>query len=156
MKNLTLTWLCIISQDLPEFFEDNMETWMTNFHGLLTLDNKLLQTDVSYSFFPSCMTVSLLLCYKILLYHLCVSVSSVDPVGRRGSRSPGAAQVSNMWQRSSLRSEVRWRIPAISPALRHCNLEPFSFYWPRSEIRLGESSDPRLCVSCAWSSLSPS
>uniref|UniRef100_A0A3P8QZB7 Exportin-2 n=1 Tax=Astatotilapia calliptera TaxID=8154 RepID=A0A3P8QZB7_ASTCA len=35
-------------QDLPEFFEDHMETWMTNFHGLLTLDNKLLQTDVSY------------------------------------------------------------------------------------------------------------
>uniref|UniRef100_A0A3B5KM63 Exportin-2 n=1 Tax=Takifugu rubripes TaxID=31033 RepID=A0A3B5KM63_TAKRU len=32
-------------QDLPEFFEDNMETWMTNFHALLTLDNKLLQTD---------------------------------------------------------------------------------------------------------------
>lgn len=38
--------LCIIIQDLPEFFEDNMETWMTNFHLLLTLDNKLLQTDV--------------------------------------------------------------------------------------------------------------
>ncbi|TNM88922.1 hypothetical protein fugu_005176 [Takifugu bimaculatus] len=34
-------------QDLPEFFEDNMETWMTNFHALLTLDNKLLQTDAS-------------------------------------------------------------------------------------------------------------
>ncbi|XP_012510155.1 PREDICTED: exportin-2 [Propithecus coquereli] len=32
-------------QDLPEFFEDNMETWMDNFHTLLTLDNKLLQTD---------------------------------------------------------------------------------------------------------------
>ncbi|TRY97477.1 hypothetical protein DNTS_008211 [Danionella cerebrum] len=32
-------------KDLPEFFEDNMETWMTNFHNLLTLDNKLLQTD---------------------------------------------------------------------------------------------------------------
>lgn len=32
-------------QDLPEFFEDNMETWMSNFHGLLTVDNKLLQTD---------------------------------------------------------------------------------------------------------------
>ncbi|CAJ0923093.1 unnamed protein product [Ranitomeya imitator] len=32
-------------QDLPEFFEDNMETWMTNFHSLLTLDNKLLQTE---------------------------------------------------------------------------------------------------------------
>uniref|UniRef100_A0A8C9XM26 Exportin-2 n=1 Tax=Sander lucioperca TaxID=283035 RepID=A0A8C9XM26_SANLU len=39
------TVLCVITQDLPEFFEDNMETWMTNFHGLLTLDNKLLQTD---------------------------------------------------------------------------------------------------------------
>lgn len=47
--------LCIISQDLPEFFEDNMETWMTNFHGLLTLDNKLLQTDVSFSFLFSLM-----------------------------------------------------------------------------------------------------
>uniref|UniRef100_A0A8C7VY98 Exportin-2 n=1 Tax=Oncorhynchus mykiss TaxID=8022 RepID=A0A8C7VY98_ONCMY len=33
-------------QDLPEFFEDNMETWMSNFHNLLTLDNKLLQTDL--------------------------------------------------------------------------------------------------------------
>uniref|UniRef100_G3W7P8 Exportin-2 n=1 Tax=Sarcophilus harrisii TaxID=9305 RepID=G3W7P8_SARHA len=33
-------------QDLPEFFEDNMETWMNNFHSLLTLDNKLLQTDL--------------------------------------------------------------------------------------------------------------
>uniref|UniRef100_A0AAY4E581 Exportin-2 n=1 Tax=Denticeps clupeoides TaxID=299321 RepID=A0AAY4E581_9TELE len=31
--------------DLPEFFEDNMETWMSNFHNLLNLDNKLLQTD---------------------------------------------------------------------------------------------------------------
>uniref|UniRef100_A0AAY4E4X6 Exportin-2 n=1 Tax=Denticeps clupeoides TaxID=299321 RepID=A0AAY4E4X6_9TELE len=33
-------------QDLPEFFEDNMETWMSNFHNLLNLDNKLLQTDL--------------------------------------------------------------------------------------------------------------
>ncbi|XP_032826379.1 exportin-2 [Petromyzon marinus] len=32
-------------QDFPEFFEDNMATWMTNFHSLLTIDNKLLQTD---------------------------------------------------------------------------------------------------------------
>ena len=24
-----------------------METWMSNFHNLLTLDNKLLQTEVS-------------------------------------------------------------------------------------------------------------
>ena len=33
-------------QDLPEFFEDNMATWMTHFHVLLTTDNKLLQTQV--------------------------------------------------------------------------------------------------------------
>lgn len=44
----TVSKLCRVTQDLPEFFEDHMETWMTNFHGLLTLDNKLLQTDVSY------------------------------------------------------------------------------------------------------------
>ena len=33
-------------QDLPEFFEDNMATWMGHFHTLLTTDNKLLQTQV--------------------------------------------------------------------------------------------------------------
>ncbi|XP_037068726.1 exportin-2-like [Pollicipes pollicipes] len=32
-------------QDLPEFFEDNMETWMPRFLQLLELDNRLLQTD---------------------------------------------------------------------------------------------------------------
>ncbi|XP_067006504.1 exportin-2 [Anabrus simplex] len=31
-------------QDLPEFFEDNMETWMTNFHTLLTADVPCLKT----------------------------------------------------------------------------------------------------------------
>ncbi|XP_071836903.1 exportin-2-like isoform X2 [Apostichopus japonicus] len=31
-------------QDLPEFFEDNMETWMTHFLTLLTKDNPLLHT----------------------------------------------------------------------------------------------------------------
>ncbi|KAF5296580.1 hypothetical protein FQR65_LT10233 [Abscondita terminalis] len=31
-------------QDLPEFFEDNMETWMTNFHTLLTTEVKSLAT----------------------------------------------------------------------------------------------------------------
>lgn len=31
-------------QDLPEFFEDNMEKWMTHFLTLLTKDNPLLQT----------------------------------------------------------------------------------------------------------------
>lgn len=32
-------------QDLPEYFEDNMEKWMPQFHMLLTTDNKLLHTD---------------------------------------------------------------------------------------------------------------
>ncbi|ERL89802.1 exportin-2 [Dendroctonus ponderosae] len=31
-------------QDLPEFFEDNMQVWMHNFHILLTVDQKSLQT----------------------------------------------------------------------------------------------------------------
>lgn len=35
-------------QDLPEFFEDNMSTWMSNFHNLLTAEVKLLETGVSY------------------------------------------------------------------------------------------------------------
>ncbi|XP_074106561.1 chromosome segregation 1 [Cotesia typhae] len=32
-------------QDLPEFFEDNMDTWMSNFHRLLTVSVPALQTD---------------------------------------------------------------------------------------------------------------
>lgn len=32
------------SQDLPEFFEDNMETWMTAFHTLLVTDVPCLKT----------------------------------------------------------------------------------------------------------------
>lgn len=32
-------------QDLPEFFEDNMETWMTNFHTLLTANLACLATN---------------------------------------------------------------------------------------------------------------
>ncbi|ESO05215.1 hypothetical protein HELRODRAFT_99097 [Helobdella robusta] len=32
-------------QDLPEFFEDNMQTWMNHFHVLLNADCKLLETD---------------------------------------------------------------------------------------------------------------
>lgn len=32
-------------QDLPEHFEDNMQTWMTLFHELLTSNNDLLRTD---------------------------------------------------------------------------------------------------------------
>jgi exportin-2 (importin alpha re-exporter) len=29
-------------QELPEFFEDNLQTWMVIFHGLLTSDNQLI------------------------------------------------------------------------------------------------------------------
>jgi len=32
-------------QDLPEYFEDNMKTWMDNFLALLTAENPLLKTD---------------------------------------------------------------------------------------------------------------
>ncbi|KAL1513102.1 hypothetical protein ABEB36_002566 [Hypothenemus hampei] len=32
-------------QDLPEFFEDNMTIWMSNFHILLTANPKILETD---------------------------------------------------------------------------------------------------------------
>lgn len=32
-------------QDLPEFFEDNMQIWMSNFHILLTVEQKGLQTS---------------------------------------------------------------------------------------------------------------
>lgn len=39
-------------QDLPEFFEDNIEIWMSNFHQLLTIDVPALQTTVNnYSWF---------------------------------------------------------------------------------------------------------
>lgn len=37
-------------QDLPEFFEDNMQIWMTNFHTMLTADVKLLQNTVNILF----------------------------------------------------------------------------------------------------------
>ena len=34
------------SQDLPEFFEDNMDKWMPTFHQLLTVDIPCLKTGV--------------------------------------------------------------------------------------------------------------
>jgi len=36
---------CLNYQDLPEFFEENMATWMPRYLELLTLDNKLLVSD---------------------------------------------------------------------------------------------------------------
>ena len=43
---MSFIWL----QDLPEFFEDNMATWMNYFHILLAADPKLLVSDVISSF----------------------------------------------------------------------------------------------------------
>lgn len=48
----SLTMICKVFyslnfQDLPEFFEDNMETWMTHFLTLLSFDVKELHTMVS-------------------------------------------------------------------------------------------------------------
>lgn len=83
------------------------------------------------------------------------SVSFYNSVGWGRSRSPGVAEVSDMWQRCSLCSEVWWRIPAISAALRHRYLEPFSFYWPGSQIRLGESTDLSLFLYSFWNSCYP-
>lgn len=65
-----------------------METWMTNFHALLTLDNKLLQTDASPHIYFTFVTFS-------PFYNgsnFCVRLS----LGRRRSGSAGAAQVSDM------------------------------------------------------------
>lgn len=47
----SLTTICKVFyslnfQDLPEFFEDNMETWMTHFLTLLSFDIKELHTLV--------------------------------------------------------------------------------------------------------------
>lgn len=43
LLNVTLFW-----QDLPEFFEDNMEVWMRNFHTLLNANVPALQTTVIF------------------------------------------------------------------------------------------------------------
>lgn len=51
----SLTMICKVFyslnyQDLPEFFEDNMETWMTHFLTLLGFDVKELHTGVIINF----------------------------------------------------------------------------------------------------------
>lgn len=33
-------------QDLPAFFEDNMQAWMSNFHNLLVVNVQSLKTEV--------------------------------------------------------------------------------------------------------------
>lgn len=43
----TKIYFSLNSQDLPEFFEDNIAVWMTNFAELLQMDNKILHSDSS-------------------------------------------------------------------------------------------------------------
>lgn len=66
--------------------------------------------------------------------------------GWRGGRAPGAAEVTDLWQRCSVRSEVWWRVPAIPATIRYCYLEPFSVYRPGSQVWPGESTDARRCL----------
>lgn len=44
---ITKVFYSLNAQDLPEFFEDNMETWMKAFHELLISDIPCLHTGVS-------------------------------------------------------------------------------------------------------------
>lgn len=44
---VTKVFYSLNAQDLPEFFEDNMETWMKAFHELLITDIPCLHTGVS-------------------------------------------------------------------------------------------------------------
>lgn len=44
---MTKVFYSLNAQDLPEFFEDNMETWMNAFHELLVTDVACLRTGVS-------------------------------------------------------------------------------------------------------------
>lgn len=44
---ITKVFYSLNCQDLPEFFEDNMATWMEYFLKLLTIDNELLKTGES-------------------------------------------------------------------------------------------------------------
>lgn len=46
---VTKVFYSLNAQDLPEFFEDNMETWMKAFHALLITDIPSLHTGVSFN-----------------------------------------------------------------------------------------------------------
>ena len=46
-SKIMMSWMfTLFIQDLPEFFEDNMVTWMNHFHTLLTTSNTLLTNQV--------------------------------------------------------------------------------------------------------------
>lgn len=44
-------FLSLNSQDLPEFFEDNMKTWMTAFLTMITTDVPCLHTGVRFNLY---------------------------------------------------------------------------------------------------------
>lgn len=59
-------------------------------------------------------------------------------LGWGGGRSPGAAEISDLWQRSSLCSKVRRGISAVPATLCYCYLEPSGLHRPGSQIWPGE------------------
>lgn len=70
---------------------------MTNFHGLLTLDNKLLQTDVSFLFSLTQYIFNAAKSFSFFLtFCVCLRLFNDNLVGRGGSRPRGAAEVSDM------------------------------------------------------------
>ena len=128
--------LWFLFKDLPEFFEDNMGTWMTHFHTLLVTDNKLLQTDVksfSYNlYFPSSLRVLSMNKYVINSYMYCGCVE-----GWRGGGSSWTSEVGYLRQRGDVRAEVRRGVRSAPATVRRCCVEPAHQHWPASQIRLG-------------------
>lgn len=45
LVHCTKIYFSLNTQDLPEFFEDNIDIWMTQFAQLLQMENKILQSD---------------------------------------------------------------------------------------------------------------
>lgn len=158
-SGLSIVAFFLCSVLLHRIFQSFLKTtwkpgWPTSTASWLWIINSYKQMWVFF-FFHLRSTFSILQCCKVFLTScVCLCLFNVNSVGWGGSRPRGVAEVSDMWQRCSLRSEVRRRIPAISTALRHSYLEPFSFDWPGSQIWPGESSEPWLFPCSFWSSLS--
>ena len=60
-------------QDLPEYFEDNMQTWMDSFYTLLMFNSKLLQTDVN-SWFVLSVNVFVYVVVSVFVKFICLFV----------------------------------------------------------------------------------
>lgn len=52
-------------QDLPEFFEDKMDVWMSNFHTMLTVEVKCLETGVSVVYTYSLLLTTINACLNL-------------------------------------------------------------------------------------------